>query len=195
LPQFLLRRGNLRALLNEANAAEDARRMLKEITDPVWRKAATDQITWIDQRRASGDAARYAALIAANRLAAEGQWQEARRLYDAIRAREPQNLNVQYRLAILDLESGVADRAAGAFAQLAVNRSASTQIQSMSLLYTARLHDLAGRRAEAVRVYKQVIDRYEKERAAGLARAALLAPYRRRAPAKTEGERASLKDV
>jgi hypothetical protein len=195
LPQFLLRRGNLRALLNEANAADDARRMLKENTDAGWRKAATDQITWIDQRRASGDAARYAAMIPANRLAAEGQWREARRLYDAIRSREPQNLNVQYRLAILDLDSGFPDRAAGAFAQLAANRTASTQIQSMSLLYTARVHDVAGRRAEAIRVYKQVIDRYEKERAADLARAALLAPYRRRAPAKTQDERSIARET
>jgi hypothetical protein len=183
-PQFLLRRGNLRALLNDANAAEDARRVLNESKDAGWRKGATDQIAWIDQRRASGEAARYAALIPANRLVADGQWQEARRLYDAIRARERQNLNVQYRLAVLDFQSGMPDRAAGAFGELAANRIASTSMRAMSLLYTARVHDLSGRRAEAIKVYEQVIDRYEKEGyAANLARAGLLAPYRRRVAA------------
>jgi hypothetical protein len=184
LPQLLLRRGNLRALLNEANAGDDARRVLNESKDAAWRKGATDQLAWIDQRRASGEAARYASLIPANRLVADGQWQEARRLYDAIRAREPQNLNVQYRLAVLDFLSGLADRAAGAFAQLAANRSASSSMRSMSLMYTGRVHDLAGRRSEAIQVYKQVIDQYEKEYAAGVARTGLLTPYKRR-PAAT----------
>ena len=182
-PQFLLRRGNLRALLNDASAADDARRVLDENKDAGWRKGATDQIAWIEQRRASGDAARYAALIPANRLVADGQWQEARRLYDAIRAREPQNLNVQYRLAVLDFQSGFPDRAAGAFGELTANRTASTSMRAMSLLYTGRVHDLSGRRADAIKVYQQVIDRYEKESAANLARAALLAPYKRRGPA------------
>jgi hypothetical protein len=50
----------------------------------------------------------------------------------------------------------------------------------MSLMYTGRVHDLAGRRSEAIQVYKQVIDQYENEYAAGVARAGLLAPYRRR---------------
>ena len=185
LPQFLLRRGNLRALLNEANAAEDAQRVLKENKDAGWRKGAADQIAWIDQRRASGEAARYAALVPANRLTADGQFQEARQLYEAIRGREPQNINAQYRLALLDFQSGFADRAAGSFAQLAANRSASAPLRAMSLLYAARVHDLAGRRDEAVKVYKQVIDRYENEVAASRARAGLLAPYRRRTSATT----------
>ena len=73
------------------------------------------------------------------------------------------------------------DRAAGAFGELAANRIASTSMRAMSLLYTARVHDVSGRRAEAIKVYEQVIDRYEKEQyAANLARAGLLAPYRRR---------------
>jgi len=180
LPQFLLRRSNLHALLNDASAGDDARRILKENKDTGWRKAATDQLAWIDQRRASGEAARYAALIPANRLVAEGQWQEARKLYDAIRAREPQNLNVQYRLGVLDFLSGFPDRAAATFSQLAANRTASSSMRAMSLMYTGRIHDLAGRRAEAIKVYKQVVDQYENEYAAGVARAGLLAPYRRR---------------
>jgi hypothetical protein len=180
LPQFLLRRGNLRALQNDANATDDAKRVLNESKDAGWRKGATEQIAWIDQRRVSGDAARYAALIPANRLAADGQWQEARTLYEAIRVREPQNLGVQYRLAVLDFQSGAPDRAASAFGQLAANRTVPVSMRAMSLLYTGRVHDLAGRRADAIKVYEQVIDRYDKEYAANLARAALLAPYRRR---------------
>jgi len=180
LPQFLLRRSNLHALLNDASAGDDARRVLKENKDAGWRKGATDQLAWIDQRRASGDAARHAALIPANRLVADGQWQEARKMYDAIRAREPQNLSVQYRLAMLDFLSGFPDRAAGSFSQLAANRSASSSMRAMSLIYTGRVHDLAGRRSEAIQVYKQVIAQYENEYAAGVARAGLLAPYRRR---------------
>lgn len=182
LPQFLLRRGNLRALLNDANAADEARKVLHENKDAGWRKAATDQIAWIDQRRASGEAARYAALIPANRLAADGQWHEARRLYDAIRASEPQNLSVQYRLAVLDFQSGFPDRASAAFGQLAANRTAPVSMRAMSLLYTGRLHDMAGRRAEAIKAYDQVIDRYDKEYASNFARTGKLAPYRRRAP-------------
>ena len=185
LPQFLLRRGNLRALLNETNATEDAQRILKENKDAGWRKAATDQITWIDQRRASGEATRYATLLPANRLAADRQWDEARRLYEAVRAREPQNLNVQYRIAVLDFQSGFPDRATTVFAQLAANRTALSPMRAMALLYTGRVHDLAGRRAEAIKVYEQVVDRYEKEYASTLARAGLLAPYRRRASAGT----------
>ncbi len=180
LPQLLLWRGNYRALLNADNAGDDAQRVLKENKDAAWRKRATDQIAWIDQRRASGDAARYAALIPANRLVAEGQWQNARKIYDSIRARDPQNLNVQYRVAVLDFLSGFLDRAAGAFSQLAANRSASSSMRAMSLMYTARVHDLAGRRSQAIQVYKQVIDQFEKEYAAGVARTGLLAPYRRR---------------
>ena len=180
LPQMLLRRGNLRALLNESNAGDDARRVLNENKDAAWRKGATDQLAWIEQRRTSGEATRYAALIPANRLVADGQWTEARKIYDAIRARESQNLNVQYRLAVLDLLSGFQDRAAAVFTQLAANRTASVSMRAMSLMYTGRVHDLAGRRAEAIQVYKQVIDKYENEYAAGVARVSLLAPYRRR---------------
>lgn len=180
LPQFLLRRSNLHALLNDAHAGDDARRVLNENKDAGWRKGATDQLAWIDQRRASGEAARYAALIPANRLVAEGRWQEARNMYDAIRAREPQNLNVQYRLAVLDFLSGFPDRAAVPFSQLAANRTASSSMRAMSLMYTGRVHDLAGRRTEAIKVYKQVVDQYENEYAAGVARAGLLTPYRRR---------------
>ena len=185
LPQFLLRRGNLRALIDDPNAAEDAQRVLKDNKDAAWRKGATDQITWIDQRRKGGEAARYAALVPANRLTTEGKWQEARQIYEGIRARDPQSLMVQYRIAWLDFQSGSTDRAAAAFTQLASNTTATTQIRSMSLLYTGRAHDLAGRRAEAVRVYKQVIDKYENENAANFARALLLTPYKKRAQAKT----------
>lgn len=185
LPQFLLRRGNLRALLDDPKAGEDAQRLLKDNKDAAWRKGATDQIAWIEERRKSGESARYAALVPANRLTTEGKWPEARQIYEAIRAREPQNLTVQYRIAWLDFLSGSSDRAAAAFTQLAADTTATTQIRSMSLLYTGRVHDLNGRRAEALKVYKQVIDKYENERAADLARALLLTPYRRRTLAKS----------
>jgi hypothetical protein len=47
------------------------------------------------------------------------------------------------------------------------------------MLYLARVHDLRGRREEAVRLYKKIVDSFENEGAAGAARLGLVTPYRR----------------
>ena len=68
MPTFLLRRANYRALLGDGGADGDVQRVLAE---PTWKdrhKNANDLVTWMAQRRASGDAAVYAALIPGNRL-------------------------------------------------------------------------------------------------------------------------------
>jgi len=92
----------------------------------------------------------------------------------------PQNLSVQYRLAYLDFASGSPERSLPVFVALAANRAASRSIRSMSLLYAARAHDLAGRRQDAVRAYQRVADSYDDQRAADFARVGLLSPYRGR---------------
>ena len=47
------------------------------------------------------------------------------------------------------------------------------------MLNLAWTHDIAGRRAEAVAVYKTIVDKYENEAASGAARVGLISPYRR----------------
>jgi hypothetical protein len=186
MPQFLLRRANYRALLDDPAAKDDATRALQAARSvpaggPVnWQKAANELMVWIDGRRRSGEATQYAALVPANRLVAERKWDEARRLYDAIRARAPQNLSVQYRLAYLDFASGQPERALPVFVALAANRAASRSIRSMALLHAGRAHDLAGRRQDALRAYQRVADAYDDQRAADFARVGLLSPYRAR---------------
>ena len=46
------------------------------------------------------------------------------------------------------------------------------------MLHLAWTHDLAGRRAEAIKLYKQIVDDYETEGPASAARLGLIAPYR-----------------
>ena len=182
VPTFLLQRANYRMLLNDPRAADDVRRVLGNPKMAKWHKEARQDARTIDAwLQRSADAAVYASLIPGNRLVAEERWDEARAFYEKAGAAPNARWQVQYRLAVLDFQSGMPDRAAGTFAELAANRTASTSMRAMALLYTARVHDLAGRRADAIKVYEQVIDRYEKEQyAANLARAGLLAPYRRR---------------
>jgi TolA-binding protein len=179
LPQFLLRRANLRALLNDPSAADDAKRVLGDARLAKWHANATSLVTWIDQRRANGEAATYASLIPANRLVAEGKFDEARRLYQPIRAASPQSPLVAYRLAYLEFARGDSERALAAFATIAANRTAPSNLRASALLYVGRAHDLAGRREQARQTYQKVIDDFEKERAAGSAKVGLVTPYKR----------------
>lgn len=184
-PQFLLRRANFRALLDDPRASEDAKRVQTEAKQENFRKGAAEMVTWIDGRRASGEAARYAALVPPNRMVAEGKWDEARKVYDDIRAREPQNFLVQYRLAYLDFISGSIARALPEFVRLSATRAASESIRAMALLYVGRAYDVTGHRAEALKTYRQVVDDYDKQqRAADFARVGLLTPYKTK-PART----------
>lgn len=179
LPQFLLRRANLRALLDDAAAVDDAKRVLGDARLARWHQNATSLITSIEQRRASGEAALYASLIPASRLVAEGKYDEARRLYEPIRAAHPQAPLVAYRLAYLDFAKGDSERALGEFAAIAANRAAPASIRAFSLLYVGRAHDLSGRREQARQTYQKVIDDFEKERASSSAKIGLVTPYKR----------------
>jgi tetratricopeptide (TPR) repeat protein len=179
VPNLLLRRGNYRGLLDEANAGEDARRVRAE---PKWKdfhKSADDQLAWLERRRQSGEARLYAALIPGNRLTAERRWDEAAAAYAKVRQQYPTDVQVRYRMAHLQFARGDAAGAAGEFSALANLKSAPTWLRSQSLLYLGRCHDLAGRRAEAIKVYERVREDYEKESAAYRAQVGLVTPYKR----------------
>jgi hypothetical protein len=180
LPQFLLVRSNLRALVDDPGAADDARRVAGDAAMAQHKAGAGELLKWIEARKASGEAAIYAALVPANRLTYEGRWDEARRLYDAVDARHPQSPLVRHWQAHLDFASGNAERALPAFTALANGgRAVPENVRASSLLYIARTHDLAGRRDEARKIYQQIVDSYETQRAASAARVGLVTPYKR----------------
>jgi hypothetical protein len=52
-------------------------------------------------------------------------------------------------------------------------------IKAASLLNLAWTHDLGGRRQEALKLYKRVVDDFENEAPASAARIGLVSPYRR----------------
>jgi tetratricopeptide (TPR) repeat protein len=185
LPTFLLRRGNYRALQNDPAAGDDAKRVLANAPMAKWHASATAQMKWMDDRRASGEAAVYASLLAGNRLAVEGKWDEARQAYEPVRARDPQNQWVRYRLAWLDFLRGRPDQALPVFTALADGgKTVQVAIRASALLYVGRTHDLAGHREEARKAYQKVVDDYETQgRTVAAARSGLLTPYRR--PTKT----------
>jgi tetratricopeptide (TPR) repeat protein len=181
-PTFLLRRANYRALLNDPEAVTDVRRVLAQKPRDTYRKAAERQLTFIETRRKTDEATIYAALIPGNRLVVEHRWDEARAVYDRVAATHAADWQLRYRRAYLEFARGNYDTAAAAFNEII---SASAQIPSWlkaaAMLNLAQTHDIAGRRANAVTVYKTIVDRYENEAAAGPARVGLISPYRRRA--------------
>jgi tetratricopeptide (TPR) repeat protein len=180
MPQSLLMRGNALARLNQPWAPGDANRVLAEPKWAKWHASAKAQIQWINTRNASGEAAMYASLIPGNRLVAEKKWDDARRAYEPIRAANPQNPQVRYRLAYLRFASGDAE---GSLPEmLALGNSGKIVpdwLKAAALLTAARTHDLAGRRDAAKKLYQLVVDDYEKERAAGAAKLGLITPYKR----------------
>jgi tetratricopeptide (TPR) repeat protein len=180
MPTFLLRRGNYRALLGDAQAAEDARRVLAEPAWKDWHKQATDQMAWMESRRASGEAAVYAALVPGNRLAAERRWHEARAAFDAVKAQHPDDPQVRFRTAQLRFRQWDLRGLDQEFAALARVRRHPDWLKAQALLYLGRVHDLAGRRAEAVKAYQQIVDGYERQSAAWPAKVGLVTPYQRR---------------
>jgi tetratricopeptide (TPR) repeat protein len=180
LPQFLLRRGNYRALMNDAGAEADARRVQSTAALARWHGSAAALLKWISERAGTGEAAIYAALLPANRLAADRQWDAAQRAYDALGARHPNDAQVRLRIAQLHVNRGQPDPAIPALSALgASGRGVPDWVKAGALLYLGRAHDLAGRREQARRAYQRVVDNYENERAAGAARLGLITPYRR----------------
>lgn len=179
MPNLLLRRGNYRALLADPAAAEDAKRVKADARWQDFQKAADDQLAWIERRRQSGEEAIYAALVPGNRLVAEKQWDQAATAYEKVRQQHPNDLQVRYRLAYLRFMRGDPAGAAGEFAPLSETKSAPSWMRAASLLYLARAHDLAGRRADAIKIYDRILDDYERESAAFRAQVGLVTPYRR----------------
>jgi hypothetical protein len=178
-PFFLLRRGNLRAMLNDPGALGDLKRVQSEYKGKEWRKTAVELEKWADERWVSGEAADFAALIPANRLAADRMWTEARKAYEAVLAKQPTSPWAQYRLAYAIFMTEPPDRSLTRFASLAANRRAWPSVRGMALLHVARIHDLAGRRDEALKTYRVVANDFDEERAGRLARVGLVTAYKR----------------
>ena len=178
MPTFLLRRGNYRALLGEPAADQDARRVRADKRWHVWHKNADEQLAWIRQRRAV-ETTVYAALIPGNRLVAERRWDEAAAAYAAVARDHPGDAQVRYRRAHLRFARGDHAGAAPEFAAVAQLRTAPGWLRAQALLHVGRVHDLAGRRTEAMRTYERVADTFERESAAFAARIGIVTPYKR----------------
>jgi len=179
LPACLLRRGGYRGLLNDPNAADDLRRVLNDPKMNAYHKAAERQIATLDERRRTDEGAIYAQLIPGNRLAAERRWDEARAEYDKVGGAHPGDWQVRYRLAYLDFQRGNYDAASTALAQIVASAAKLPRwLRSTAMLNLAWTHDIGGRRTEAVKLYKKIVDEYEDQAAANAARLGLLTPYR-----------------
>lgn len=200
LPQFLFTRANQRNLAGDLEASEDAQRILSEKKWKDWHKRVRDLLKRMEERQRSGEAAVYAELIPGNRLVAEGRWADAARFYERIRHERPDDWQVRYRLAYLEFARGEYSRATAAFDEIIQSNPFDGRqsqgkpgrmpewLKANALLHRAQLHDLGGEREAAIKLYRKVADDYEEERAAGLARLGLLAPYRRiTLPARTAG--------
>lgn len=184
LPRALLARGCYRALLDQADAHADARRVLAEPRwKAKWHGPARQQLEWAAARRTSGEAAQFAELIPGNRLVAEGRAELAEKFYKQQRQLHPDDPQVRYRLARLRFLRGEWAEAEGEFSRLADKPGASPDwLRAGVLLHLARLHDLRGEREAAVKLYRRVTDDYEGESAALAARLGLVTPYRPPAP-------------
>jgi hypothetical protein len=179
MPNFLLRRANYRGLANQPTADDDVKAVLAESRWKEWHKQANDRLAWLQRRRSSGEAAVYAALIPGNRFTALRRWNEASASYEQVRAQHPNNPQVRFRMAQLAFLRGDEERSLPEFTGLSDAAVAPNWIKAFSILYAARAHDLAGRRAEALALYRRVVDRYEGEGAAWAAKVGLVTPYRR----------------
>jgi tetratricopeptide (TPR) repeat protein len=176
MPTFLLQRGNYRALLGDPAAGEDARRVRGDARWQHWHKNADDLLAWL-QRRAGHEMAVYARLSPGNRLVAERRWDEAAAIYDVVAREHQGNPQVRYRLAYLKFARG--DHAGALAELLAISqiRDAPAWLKALALLHVGRVHDLGGRRADALRAYERVVDAYERESAAFAARIGMITPY------------------
>jgi tetratricopeptide (TPR) repeat protein len=189
-PQALLARASYRNTLNDATGDEDAKRVATDPQMGPWKDRANNLIKQITDRRASGEAAVVASLIPGNRLTVEGRWDDAQRAYEPVRANNPQNPIVRYRLAYLDFSRGRLDAAMPVFTSLAAaGKSVNEQVRAQAQLYIGRIHDLGGRRADAKKAYEKVIDGFPRQGfAVNAAKVGLLTAYRRPTTAHTPGD-------
>jgi tetratricopeptide (TPR) repeat protein len=181
LPTLLLRRGNFKMLIDDPSSPADIRRVLANPEWKEWHEPAEQLLTALEKRARSGEGTIYTALIPGNRLVADDRFDEAKALYDTLAARHPGDWQVRYRLAYLDFAQERYGAAATGM-QAIVNSSASMPdwLKAAALLHLAYTHDLAGRRPEALRLYRRVLDRYEDESSAGAARLGVISAYRRK---------------
>ena len=144
-----------------------------------WHRPARDLIAAVESRRQGDEGAIYAALIPGNRFVAEDRWQEARAVYERVGATKPNDWQVRYRLAFLDFARHDYKAATPAFQSIADTPSRIPDwLRAAALLNLAWCHDLAGRRADALAIYKRIVDDYENETVGPTARLGLIAPYR-----------------
>lgn len=180
MPTFLLRRANYRALLNDAAAAGDAERVTQDKAMAEWHKAAQGQIAFFEARRKTDEAVIYAALLPGNRHVIEHRWNEAIAVYDRVAAAHPGNAQVKYRRAYLEFARGNYDDAARMLNEIVSSTAPMPGwVKAQAMLTLGWTHDLAGRRAEATKLYKRIVDDYENEAASGAARIGLITAYRR----------------
>ena len=180
MPTFLLRRANYRALLNDAGAAADAKRVLADVKAAKFKKPAQRQLAFIEARRKTDEAAVYTALLPGNALVIEHRWDEAAAAYDTVAAAVPDNWQVRYRRAALEFARGNYAAAGRGFSEIAATTaSVPAWLKAAALLNLGYTQDLAGRRGDAIKSYKRVVDEYENEASAGPARIGLISPYRR----------------
>ena len=181
MPSLLLRRANYKTLINDWSAEHDARQVLSDARLKTWHPDARRQLTAIESRRRSNEGAVYFALLRGNQLVAEDRFDEARLAYDAVARQYPADWQVRYRLGYLEFARGRYDAAAAAM-QTIVGTDAPMPdwLKAAALLTLAWVHDIQGNRAQAVRLYKRIVDDFDDESPAGAARLGLIAPYRRR---------------
>ncbi|MBI2956877.1 MAG: tetratricopeptide repeat protein [Acidobacteria bacterium] len=181
VPSFLLLRANYRGLLNHPAAADDARRVVANPKWKDWHKSAKQYLKWMEERRKSGEAEPYAALLPGNRLVAERRWAGAEAFYARLRQKYPDDWQVRYRQAYLEFARGRMEESRQQFGAIAQSNPGRMPgwLKANAMLYLARLHDLKGEREPALKLYKRIVDTYENESAAGAARLGLLTPYRR----------------
>jgi tetratricopeptide (TPR) repeat protein len=178
LPSFLLRRGNYRMLLDDPQATEDPRRVRANPKMTAWHKAADQLLDAAARRARTNEAAVYAALLPGNRLVADDRFDEARAIYERVGAGVPGDWQVRYRLAYLEFARGDYFAAAAALTPIVSAPGAPAWLKAAAMLTLAWTHDIAGRRAEAMRLYKRIVDQFEDEAAATAARLGLIAPHR-----------------
>lgn len=181
LANAMLRRANYRALLNDPNATDDARRVRGDPAMATSHKGADQMIRFIENRRSSAEGTIYTALIPGNRAMVERRWNDALAVYDRVDAAHPGDLQVRYRRAYLEFARGNYDAASRGM-QTIVSSTARMPgwLKAAAMLNLAWAHDIAGRRQEAVKLYKQIVDSHENEGSAQSARLGLVAPYRGR---------------
>jgi tetratricopeptide (TPR) repeat protein len=179
-PSLLIRRANYRAVVNDLGYDADLRRVLDDASLSKWHKQATEVQTTLATRQAAGELAAQAAVIPAHRLMAEHKWDEARRAYETLLQKNPKSPALRYRLALVDFGAGHEDRALPVLQALAADKTVAENIRAQCWLHVGRIYDVEGRREDAKRAYKKVIDDYDKQtRPVNYAKTGLITPYRR----------------